>query len=230
MLFTNSFFSRQQAALGGEYGLLLGLIAIIILTSLSVSGERLLDLFNIAGNSVNNVVKQTAQAEPPPEPNGTYQYIIIDLDHSSTLSTWGGFTEVVFKDENDQQLSYTPSQSYDEYTTRTWNYWGSPTWGATNLNDGDLSGGSSGTAVYAYTKNWGRLVLDFGSPQTPKEIEMVVNPSQYRTDRAVFYGAETVDYDTHLRNRQNTGLDELATLTFNFVSTSTMMTETAIIP
>lgn len=235
MPFKKSKFFRQKAALGGEYGLLVGLIAIIILTSLSLSGQRITDLFNVTGNMLNNVIAKPSLGTEEDAPVEGFQYVIVDLAHDTNF--YGLFTELSFQDGAGGTLTYTPIDSYSPDADGQWPTWNHASWGKANMNDGDLTSAQEDSLLYSMTNEngysplgWGRFSVDFGSPKDIKEIEMVVARQGYYTDGASFYGTNEVDYETHLRGRQNTGLTTLGSMTFSYPSMFAVVTETVTVP
>lgn len=63
------FLKDKKAASVTELGLLAGLIAVLIIGTVSLSGNQLKQLFDIAGNNVNKVVMELPEGiSPPPEP------------------------------------------------------------------------------------------------------------------------------------------------------------------
>lgn len=136
-------FKRGKGASVAELGLLAGLIAVIIIGTISLSGQKLNELFGIVGNNVNQVVTGASvnPLDPEPEPmasscqewldrgeteNRIYQIDLNGGDESDAIDVYcdmqrkdGGWTLVaVLADDGNNYWTWNNRQvTYDGTST-----------------------------------------------------------------------------------------------------------------
>lgn len=153
------FLSRKKASVT-EYGLFVGLIAVLLLLSLSQVGMQLKTLFGFVNNQLvlNNILTETAAETVPPEDDHpfTLQQFIVEIQ-----GHYGGNGAVIrelrfYDTDTTTPLTYTAPAVYDSITGGAPTYWSSTAyWGVSNLQDGEIaystnSEGGSTSTIFLY--------------------------------------------------------------------------------
>jgi len=151
----------------------------------------------------------------------TEKYLIVDVfDHYGTETSiyaennCAAIHELELLDSNGRRINYTISatDAYDSNTNGLPNYWNQTgLWDKTNLADLNYTYSAETTTIVTHasipnSQKWARFVLSIDSSKVVSKIN--VWAGQVRIPKKVtVYEAASYNYNTNIKNRDNTGLN-----------------------
>lgn len=227
------FLYRKKASVT-EYGLFIGLIAVLLLLSVEQVGTQLKTLFGFVNTqlTLNNVVADTGDAVPAPEEEDPYtlQQFVVEIQghHDGNAAV---IRELRFYDtDTTTPLTYTTPSVYDSVTSNNPTYWSSSCcWNYTNLQDGETSytsnsngGGTSTLFLYNSTPTstaFARFTGTFSSEVSIGRIYLYAGSvTDQRTPYAIrIYKIDPDDFDAdiHLKTQTTNNLTLITEETYS---------------